>query len=202
MTNNWGVTQQDSCSVVWGDDENSSLATALLSSVVAAALIGFIFIVIASMYSCCSVKLEKTCTCMSMPTQRKVFGALSIVVGIFVVIIPFLGSMSGCTQVINGHCSDCAAQGHECTQDDKDVLSGLCNAVGFIFAYTVAFGFIACILGPIVSVLGCAAICGCCETRTPPAVAGQPAVVVGQPAAVVAVAKPVKEGENNTIQPV
>ena len=58
-----------------------------------------------------------------------------------------------------------------------------CNFLGFIFAYTVAFGWVACVLGIVAASLACCVCCQCCKAKLDePVVQQKPPVVVGQPA--------------------
>eukprot|EP00434_Breviolum_minutum_P024406 symbB.v1.2.021554.t1/scaffold1847.1/size122519/7 len=58
-----------------------------------------------------------------------------------------------------------------------------CNILGFIFAYTVAFGWVACVLGIVAAALTCCVCCQCCKAKLDePNVQQKPPMVVGQPA--------------------
>ena len=64
-----------------------------------------------------------------------------------------------------------------------EVMLDGCNVLGFIFAYTVAFGWVACVLGIVAAALACCVCCQCCKAKLDePDVQQKPPVVVGQPA--------------------
>jgi len=163
------------------DDYYGKIITGSICSLV----IALVMIIATAVPCCCGVDLDK-------PICPKVVGGLAICLGIFCVFIPLLASYGAADGATNDTCAKCDGG---CTDEQKESIKSLLNALGAIIAYTSGFGFLACIFGPLAAAIGCCTVCPCCgplktkiENRKA-GVAGQPAgapataTVMGQPAA-------------------
>lgn len=161
------------------DDCKNDYYGKIVGGTVAAAVIAVIFLVAASVPCCCAVDLDK-------PMCPKIVGGISIVVGIFCIFIPGIASYGAADGATNDTCDKCT---NGCTDEEKESIKTVLTGLGVLVAYTVAYGFVACVLGPVAAAVGCCAICPCCgplKTKQEARKAGQspPAAgtVVGQPA--------------------
>eukprot|EP00434_Breviolum_minutum_P038149 symbB.v1.2.033832.t1/scaffold4258.1/size42288/4 len=87
-------------------------------------------IILVSLHLCCGV----------LKQYGKIIGAIGIVLGLVALIVPYFGSMGSCGPFVDAIC-DARCDYNQCSAEDKEVMLDGCNILGFIFAYTVAFGW-------------------------------------------------------------
>jgi len=151
----------------WSAQNATDLGNTLKTASIIALLLGIIFMAVAITWKCCPLSF-----CKPKLTQQ-LAGAFFIVMGVILIIIPFISSSTTCGPLVADICAKKAAAGCPCKakgsdiwtqkQSEQDTLQGACNALGIIFAYTAGLGFFGCILGPIVSGFGCCLACQCCN---------------------------------------
>eukprot|EP00434_Breviolum_minutum_P029724 symbB.v1.2.026278.t1/scaffold2613.1/size83683/1 len=72
--------------------------------------------------------------------------------------------MGSCGPFVDAIC-DMRCSDNQCTESEKQVMLDGCNILGFIFAYTVAFGWVAVVLGIVAASLACCVCCQCCKAK-------------------------------------
>ena len=151
------------------DDE---YAGSLMAGAIGGIVLGLLMIILVSLPLCCGV----------LKQYGKCIAAIGIVLGLVALVVPYIGSMGSCGPFVDAIC-DARCDYNQCSAEDKEVMLDACNFLGFIFAYTVALGWVACVLGIVAASLACCVCCQCCKAKLDePVVQQKPPVVVGQPA--------------------
>eukprot|EP00930_Biecheleria_cincta_P049511 TRINITY_DN34707_c0_g1_i1.p1 TRINITY_DN34707_c0_g1~~TRINITY_DN34707_c0_g1_i1.p1 ORF type:complete len:276 (-),score=29.07 TRINITY_DN34707_c0_g1_i1:8-775(-) len=143
----WTETTTISCQ--WSDESQNKYAQTSGGSVGASVFLGIIYIVILSLPLCCGI----------MKDRKNIVFAVACVIGFLGflnIFIPLMGSMGACRPVAKDVCDSCE-EGAYC---DEATIESACNALGFLFVYTFACGWIACILGITAASMS---ICVCCS---------------------------------------
>ncbi|CAE7566727.1 ESD [Symbiodinium natans] len=131
--------------------------------------LALIMVILASLPLCCGV----------LKQYGKIIAGITIVLGLLSLVVPLFGSMGACGPFVDAICSE-RCSGYECTATERDDMSSVCNALGFLVVYIGAFGWATCVLGIVAAALGCCVCCGCCKAKMDgPAPGGGPTVVVG-----------------------
>lgn len=147
----------------------------LVGSIIAT-VICIIFIIVPSAPVCCGYDMKKDAC-------PKIAGGLAIAIGIFMIFVPFIASISAADGATDDVCNAC----HDgCTDEQRKAIKDILSALGVLVAYTAGMGFLPVIFGIVAAAMGCCACCPCCgplkrkldENGKTPA----PATVVGTPA--------------------
>jgi len=134
--------------------KNDDYAGSLIGGAIGGIVLGLLMIILVSLPLCCGI----------LKQYGKVIGAIGIVLGIVALAIPFLGSMGSCGPFVDAIC-DMRCADNQCTEAEKQIMLDGCNILGFIFAYTVAFGWVAVVLGIVAASLACCVCCQCGKAK-------------------------------------
>lgn len=172
---NTAYTSGCSCNQACTDDYYGKI----VGGSIAALFLGIAAVIASAIPCCCGYDCDN-------PMVPKILGGVSIFVGIFIIFIPMMASASAADGAVDDVCKECSGG---CTDQEKKDAHEVLTALGFIVAYTLGFGFFACIFGPMAAAFGCGAVCQCCgplktkaeqSHNAPMVVSGQP-VTVGAP---------------------
>eukprot|EP00434_Breviolum_minutum_P024405 symbB.v1.2.021553.t2/scaffold1847.1/size122519/6 len=122
--------------------KNDDYAGSLIGGAIGGIVLALLMIILVSLPLCCGI----------LKQYGKIIGAIGIILGIVALAIPFLGSMGSCGPFVDAIC-DMRCSDNQCTEAEKKVMLDGCNILGFIFAYTVAFGWVAVVLGIMLQLL-------------------------------------------------
>merc|ERR1719456_1976511 len=119
-------------------------------------------IVLGAMPACCGKMVDK----------RKIFGGISVLLGVLGMFMPAIGAMAGSSGTVNKVCKCYDKEGCPCDDAEKKALKTFLGTLGIFFAYLFALGWLAIILGIVGISMGGASCCGCCKAKdAAPAVA-------------------------------
>ncbi|CAJ1334511.1 unnamed protein product [Effrenium voratum] len=163
------------CASAWactssGEFDQAAFTASLYGGSFGGMALALVMVILVSLPLCCGV----------LKQYGKIIATVAIVLGIFSLIIPAFGSMGACVPFVDAICQE-RCSGYECTQDEKDGMGSVCNALGILVVYIGAFGWATVILGIVASALGCCVCCGCCKAGMEEPAPGAPPVVVGAP---------------------
>ncbi|CAE7457959.1 ESD [Symbiodinium natans] len=162
------------CASAWactnnGEFDQNSFTASLYGGSFGGMALALIMVILASLPLCCGV----------LKQYGKIIAGMAIVLGLVSLALPLLGSMGACGPFVDAICNE-RCSGYECSAQERDDMSSLCNALGFLVVYIGAFGWATCVLGIVAASLGCCVCCGCCKANmNEPAAKGGPPVVVG-----------------------
>lgn len=160
MTNNTAVTEVSGCTEECPDkltqEDEDDFGASIMGGVWAGNAFCIILLSLASAVICCG----------KMVPQAKIIGALSILMGIINMAVPFIASSSSASAAVEGTCERMKKKdGTECNDDCKAAVKALYSLLGFLFAYTAALGWLNIILGITAIAIGGAACCKCCKAK-------------------------------------
>ena len=161
-----------SCASAWactnsGEFDQTAFTASLYGGSFGGMAIALVMVILASLPLCCGV----------LKQYGKIIATVAIVLGIVSLLVPAFGSMGACVPFVDAICQE-RCSGYECTQEEKDGMGSLCNALGIFVVYIGAFGWATVILGIVAASLGCCVCCGCCKAKMDEP-SRSPSVVVG-----------------------
>eukprot|EP00931_Biecheleriopsis_adriatica_P065003 TRINITY_DN3963_c0_g1_i4.p1 TRINITY_DN3963_c0_g1~~TRINITY_DN3963_c0_g1_i4.p1 ORF type:complete len:187 (+),score=36.42 TRINITY_DN3963_c0_g1_i4:77-637(+) len=152
----------------------------ILEAYLAAVLIGVLIASILAMLNVIGASVPLCCgPGVGFVKKNKALVATAIIIlGILCILVPLFASMGACGTAVGAVCDACDTS---CTDKDREDLTNLCNAFGFILVYTAGYGFVAVVLGIVGASLGCCICCSCCKLKDESAGGPVGAPVQGQP---------------------